>query len=182
MAAGWPAIQMAADRSSRAPAFQQTDRVEPAAPDRQPVMSCPCVARTDALEMGSAQGSVDERGTGIGVAAFRATLLAKLPNRASERKPEVQPGKSSGSERMKKSELVGDVTARTGLGRTDAAAAVDAVFEAVTEALGRREEVRIAGFGQFATRARPARTARNPRTGEPVAVEASTAPTFKRVP
>ena len=80
---------------------------------------------------------------------------------------------------MKKSELVDDVAARTGLSRTDAAAAVDAVFEAVTEALGRREEVRIAGFGQFATRARPARTARNPRTGAPVAVEASTAPTFK---
>ena len=80
---------------------------------------------------------------------------------------------------MKKSEVVGDVAARTGLSRTDAAAAVDAVFEAVTEALRRHEDVRIGGFGQFATRARPARTARNPRTGAPVAVEASTAPTFK---
>ena len=80
---------------------------------------------------------------------------------------------------MKKSELVGEVVARTGLSRTDAAGAVDAVFEAVTEALRRREDVRVAGFGQFATRARPARTARNPRTGEPVAVAASTAPTFK---
>ena len=80
---------------------------------------------------------------------------------------------------MNRSELVGDVAARTGLSRTDAAAAVDAVFEAVTEALRRREEVRIGGFGQFATRSRPARTARNPRTGAPVAVAASTAPTFK---
>ena len=80
---------------------------------------------------------------------------------------------------MNKSEIVGEVTARTGLSRTDAGGAVDVVFEAVTEALGRREKVRIAGFGQFATRSRPARTARNPRTGEPVAVEASTAPTFK---
>ncbi len=80
---------------------------------------------------------------------------------------------------MNKSKLVDDVAARTGLSRTDVAAAVDVVFEAVTEALGRREGVRIAGFGQFATRSRPARTARNPRTGAPVAVEASTAPTFK---
>ncbi len=80
---------------------------------------------------------------------------------------------------MNKAELVGDVAARTGLSRTDAAGAVDAVFEAVTESLGRREEVRIAGFGRFATRSRPARTARNPRTGEPVAVAASTAPSFK---
>ena len=80
---------------------------------------------------------------------------------------------------MNKSDIVGEVAARTGLNRTDAAGAVAAVFEAVTEALGRREEVRIAGFGQFATRSRPARTARNPRTGEPVAVAASTGPTFK---
>ena len=80
---------------------------------------------------------------------------------------------------MKKSDIVGEVAARTGLSRTDAAGAVDAVFEAVTEALARREEVRIAGFGQFATRSRRARTARNPRTGEPVAVAASTVPTFK---
>ena len=80
---------------------------------------------------------------------------------------------------MKKSALVGDVAAPTGLNRTDAAVAVDAVFEAVAEALARREEVRIAGFGLFATRDRPARAARSPGTGEPVAVAASTAPTFK---
>ena len=80
---------------------------------------------------------------------------------------------------MNKSELVGDVAAGTGLSRPDAASAVDAVFEAVTEALARREEIRVAGFGQFATRSRSARSARNPRTGEPVAVAASTAPTFK---
>ena len=83
---------------------------------------------------------------------------------------------------MNKSELVGEVAARTGLNRMDVAGAVDAVFETVSEVLGQGEEVRIGGFGgfgQFATRSRPARTARNPRTGEPVAVEASTAPTFK---
>ena len=56
---------------------------------------------------------------------------------------------------------------------------MDAVFEAVIEALARREQVRIAGFGLFATRCRLARAGRNPRTGEPVAVAASTAPTFK---
>ena len=80
---------------------------------------------------------------------------------------------------MKKSEFVGEVAARTGLSRTAAGGAVDAVFEAVTEALARQEQVRIAGFGRFATRYRPAREGRNPRTGEPVAVAASIAPTFK---
>lgn len=80
---------------------------------------------------------------------------------------------------MNKSDIVGEVAARTGLSRTDAAGAVNAVFTAITEALGQQEEVRVAGFGLFATRSRPARTARNPRTGESVAVAASTVPTFK---
>ena len=82
---------------------------------------------------------------------------------------------------MNKSDIVGEVAARTGLSRTDAASAVDAVVETVTEALpgGNKEQVRIAGFGLFGTRDRPARAGPNPRTGEPVAVAASTAPTFK---
>ncbi|MDD9993541.1 MAG: HU family DNA-binding protein [Rhodospirillales bacterium] len=80
---------------------------------------------------------------------------------------------------MNKSDIVGEVAARTGLNRKDTVGAVDAVFAAVTQALRQQEEVRIAGFGLFTTRSRPARTARNPRTGEPVAVAASTVPTFK---
>ena len=57
--------------------------------------------------------------------------------------------------------------------------AVDAAFAAIAEALARGEDVRIAGFGTFGTRNRPARTGRNPRTGESLNIAASTAPTFK---
>ena len=57
--------------------------------------------------------------------------------------------------------------------------AVDAVFEAVSEALANGEEVRIFGFGTFGTRSRPARTGRNPLTGERLSIQASTAPVFK---
>ena len=78
---------------------------------------------------------------------------------------------------MKKSEIGGEVGARTELNRKGVAGAVNAVFKVLAEVLCRREEVRIAWFGLFATRSRPARTARNPRTGEPVAVESLTAPT-----
>lgn len=80
---------------------------------------------------------------------------------------------------MRKSDIAARVVDRTGMSRADAAGAVDAVFEAVAEALARREQVRIAGFGLFTTRSRAARAGRNPRTGEPVAVAASTAPTFR---
>ena len=65
------------------------------------------------------------------------------------------------------------------MSRSAAAGAVDAVFETIGEALGKHEEVRIAGFGTFATKHRPARTGRNPRIGEAVSIPASTAPAFR---
>ncbi len=80
---------------------------------------------------------------------------------------------------MNKSEIVGHVADRTGVGRSAAGDAVDAVFEAIAETLTRGEEVRIVGFGTFGTRSRPARTGRNPRTGESLNIAASTTPTFK---
>ena len=80
---------------------------------------------------------------------------------------------------MKKSDIAGRVADRIGLGQSAAGNAVDAVFEAVGEALANGEEVRIAGFGTFGTRNRPARTGRNPQTGESLSIPASTAPAFK---
>ena len=56
---------------------------------------------------------------------------------------------------------------------------MDGVFEAVGEALANGEEVRIGGFGTFTAKSRPARTRRNPRTGENLEIQASTAPVFK---
>ena len=80
---------------------------------------------------------------------------------------------------MKKSDIAGRVADWIGLSRSAAANAVDAVFEAVGEALVNGEEVRIVGFGTFGTRNRPARTGRNPRTGETLEIQASIGPAFK---
>ena len=80
---------------------------------------------------------------------------------------------------MTKSELVSHVAAEASVTRADAERIVGAVFSAIADALARNEPVAIAGFGKFATRSRAARTARNPRTGEPVAVPASRAASFK---
>ena len=41
------------------------------------------------------------------------------------------------------------------------------------------EGIKIAGFGTFSTKSRSARQGRNPRTGETIAIAASTAPSFK---
>ena len=59
---------------------------------------------------------------------------------------------------MKKSDITGRVADRIGLSRLAAGNAVDAVFEAVGEALANGAEVRIGGFGTFATKSRPTRT------------------------
>ena len=80
---------------------------------------------------------------------------------------------------MKNSDIAGRVADRIGLSQSASGNAVDAVFEAVGEALANGEEVRIAGLGTFGTRNRPARTGRNPQTGESLSIPASTAPAFK---
>ena len=80
---------------------------------------------------------------------------------------------------MNKAETADRLAARVGLSKAVAREAVDGLFAVIGEALANGEEVRIAGFGTFGTKSRPARTGRNPRTGETVSISASTSPTFK---
>lgn len=80
---------------------------------------------------------------------------------------------------MNKAGIAGYLAGRTGLGKAQAGDAVEAVFAAIGEALARGEDVRVAGFGTFAAKDRPARAGRNPRTGEAVPIPASTVPSFK---
>ena len=56
---------------------------------------------------------------------------------------------------------------------------VDAVFDAIIDALADGETVEISGFGKFSTTDRDAYTARNPKTGESVEVEAKKSIKFK---
>jgi integration host factor subunit beta len=56
---------------------------------------------------------------------------------------------------------------------------VDIIFDEITAALVRRDRVELRGFGVFSVKKRDARTGRNPRTGEIVAVEARVLPYFR---
>ena len=58
-------------------------------------------------------------------------------------------------------------------------AAEAAVNSMLAGSLARGEAVNLPGFRTFGTRNRPARTGRNPRTGESLEIAASTTPTFK---
>ena len=79
---------------------------------------------------------------------------------------------------MNKAEMVERLAARSDLTRAAAREAVDSVFGMIGEALADGEEVRLPGFGTFTTRTRPARTGRNPRTGEAISIAASKSPSF----
>jgi len=80
---------------------------------------------------------------------------------------------------MNKAELIDTVADAADLSKASAARAVDAVTEAVAEALKKDDQVTIVGFGTFSVRKRAARSGRNPRTGETIHIKASNAPGFK---
>ena len=80
---------------------------------------------------------------------------------------------------MNKQELIGSVADTSGLSKGDANKAVEAVFDSITRALKKGDEVRLVGFGTFSVSKRKASTGRNPRTGEPMTIKASTQPKFK---
>jgi len=80
---------------------------------------------------------------------------------------------------MNKQELIGAVADASGLSKSDASKAVEAVFDSVGSALKRGDEVRLVGFGTFSVSKRKASTGRNPRTGETMTIKASSQPKFK---
>lgn len=80
---------------------------------------------------------------------------------------------------MTKNELVAQVSTISELSKKDAEKAVNAVVEAVTEALKAGDKVALVGFGTFEVRHRPARQGRNPQTNETIQIAAATVPAFK---
>ncbi len=80
---------------------------------------------------------------------------------------------------MNRNELVDSVASKSELRKSEASRAVDAVFDAIVEALKGGDEVRLVGFGTFSVAARAASEGRNPRTGEKIKIAASKQPKFK---
>ena len=80
---------------------------------------------------------------------------------------------------MNKKELIAAVAEKADVSKKDAEAVVKAALETVTAALAAGEKVQLIGFGTFEVKKRPARTARNPRTGAEIKIAASKAPAFK---
>ena len=80
---------------------------------------------------------------------------------------------------MKKVELVEAVATNAGLTKADATRAIDATFDAITNALKKGDKITLIGFGTFGVSRREARNGRNPQTGATVKIPARNAVTFK---
>ena len=79
---------------------------------------------------------------------------------------------------MTKNEFVDRVAEKSGLGKGEAAKAVDSVLESLQEVLSRGGEVNFTGFGKFTVADRSARQGVNPQTGEKIQIAASRVPRF----
>lgn len=80
---------------------------------------------------------------------------------------------------MTKSELINVVAAKTDTTKKNAEAAVNAMLEAITDALVGGEKVSLVGFGTFEVRDRKEKQVINPQTKEKMIAPASKAPAFK---
>ena len=72
---------------------------------------------------------------------------------------------------LTRADLAEAVLREVGLGRQECAALVEEALELVIEALERGEPVKLSGFGVFEVRGKRARVGRNPKTGEPAAID-----------
>ena len=80
---------------------------------------------------------------------------------------------------MTKQEFVDQVASKTNMSRREAADAVDAVLDSITDTLKGGGEINFTGFGKFSTQFRKERQGVNPRNPtEKVTIPAATVPKF----
>ena len=79
---------------------------------------------------------------------------------------------------MTKDELI-EAVAKDCCSKKEAADAVNAVLDTITNALSKGDEIVLTGFGKFSVSKRAARMGVNPRTGEKIKIKATTVPKFK---
>ena len=79
---------------------------------------------------------------------------------------------------MNKAELITVAAEKAGLTKKDTESALNALMDAVTDALAAGEKVQLVGFGSFEVKERGPRTARNPKTNTPVPVAPTRAAHF----
>lgn len=80
---------------------------------------------------------------------------------------------------MTKYEIIDEIAEKACCTKADAKNMLNAFIDTVTEQLAQGTKVKLTGFGTFEVRDRKGREGRNPRTNEPIQIEASKIPAFK---
>ena len=83
---------------------------------------------------------------------------------------------------LTKAQLAELLYEQIGLNKRESKDMVDAFFDLISERLAQGQDVKLSGFGNFQIRTKAPRPGRNPRTGEPVAIEARRVVTFHASP
>ena len=79
---------------------------------------------------------------------------------------------------LTKAQLAELLFEQIGLNKRESKEMIDAIFDLITQKLVLGEEVKISGFGNFQIRTKSPRPGRNPRTGEPIPIQARRVVTF----
>ena len=79
---------------------------------------------------------------------------------------------------MTKAELLEAISKKSEMSKADVEKVLSNFFDHVTATTKKGDKIAWPGFGSFSTTKRPARKGRNPQTGEPVKIAASTAMKF----
>ena len=80
---------------------------------------------------------------------------------------------------MNKSDLIEAMAEACDISKAAAGRAFDGLTDAIAVSLKNNENVSVLGFGTFSVKERAARSGRNPKTGEIIAIAASRTPAFK---
>ena len=80
---------------------------------------------------------------------------------------------------LTKAELAEKLFEDLGLNKREAKDMVDIFFDEIRDSLGRNEQVKLSGFGNFDLRDKRQRPGRNPKTGEEIPISARRVVTFK---
>lgn len=83
---------------------------------------------------------------------------------------------------LTKAQLADLLFEQIGLNKRESKDMIDAFFDLMVNSLVDGNDVKISGFGNFHIRTKASRPGRNPRTGEPVAIDARRVVTFHASP
>lgn len=81
--------------------------------------------------------------------------------------------------KVNKSQLIDDISKSTGMPKSTAIKALDAILDSITKKLQSGEDIILVGFGSFSIANRSARIGRNPQTGGKIEIAATKKPVFK---